>query len=78
MTANLSTHRRSLLAGGAALAAAPAVAALAGGALAAPAAAGETLPDFAPVPPSALGPALNAQGFFVGRPQPLDELLPSA
>src|SRR4051794_2956691 len=67
MTSNLSTHRRSLLAGGAALAAAPAVAALAGGALAAPAAADETLPDFAPVPPSALGPALNAQGYFVGR-----------
>src|SRR3954452_819693 len=69
MTSNLSTHRRSLLAGGAALAAAPAVAALAGGALAAPAAADETLPDFAAVPPSALGPALNAQGYFVGRVQ---------
>jgi glyoxylase-like metal-dependent hydrolase (beta-lactamase superfamily II) len=26
-----------------------------------------TLPDFAPVPPSALGPALNDQGFYVGR-----------
>src|SRR4051794_1942229 len=67
MTSNLSTHRRSLLAGGAALAAAPAVAALAGGALAAPAAADEALPDFAPIPPSALGPAVNAQGYHVGR-----------
>ena len=26
-----------------------------------------SLPDFAPVPPSALGPALNDQGFYVGR-----------
>jgi len=26
-----------------------------------------TLPDFAPVPASALGPALNEQGFYVGR-----------
>src|SRR4051794_2571215 len=25
-----------------------------------------TLPDFAPIPPSALGPALNDQGFYVG------------
>ena len=25
------------------------------------------LPDYAPVPPSALGPALNEQGYFVGR-----------
>jgi glyoxylase-like metal-dependent hydrolase (beta-lactamase superfamily II) len=25
------------------------------------------LPDYAPIPPSALGPALNAQGFYVGR-----------
>ena len=27
----------------------------------------ETLPDFAPVPRSALGPALNEQGYYVGR-----------
>src|SRR3954453_16388705 len=67
MTSKLTTNRRSLLAGGAALAAAPAVAALGGGALAAPAAAGETLPDYAPVPPPAPGPALNSQGYFVGR-----------
>ena len=26
-----------------------------------------TLPDYAPVPPSALGPALNEQGYYVGR-----------
>src|SRR5712671_1246953 len=25
------------------------------------------LPDYAPVPKSALGPALNAQGYYVGR-----------
>ncbi len=25
------------------------------------------LPDYAPVPPSALGPALNEQGYHVGR-----------
>jgi glyoxylase-like metal-dependent hydrolase (beta-lactamase superfamily II) len=25
------------------------------------------LPDFAPIPPSALGPAVNEQGFYVGR-----------
>ena len=28
---------------------------------------GPVLPDFATVPPSALGPALNEQGFHVGR-----------
>jgi glyoxylase-like metal-dependent hydrolase (beta-lactamase superfamily II) len=26
-----------------------------------------TLPDYAPIPKSALGPAVNAQGYFVGR-----------
>src|ERR1700740_1919186 len=25
------------------------------------------LPDYAPIPPSALGPALNEQGYYVGR-----------
>jgi hypothetical protein len=25
------------------------------------------LPQFAPVPPSALGPAVNEHGYFVGR-----------
>ena len=55
--------RRAFLARGAALAAVPAVAALAG---AEPAQA-DTLPDYAPIPPSALGPALNEQGYYVGR-----------
>src|SRR3981189_1731451 len=31
------------------------------------AAAAPTLPDYAPVPRSALGPALNDRGYFVGR-----------
>jgi glyoxylase-like metal-dependent hydrolase (beta-lactamase superfamily II) len=61
-----STNRRSFLARGAAIAAVPAVATLAGTALARPASA-DTLPDYAPIPPSALGPAVNAQGFHVGR-----------
>ncbi|HEV2257314.1 MAG TPA: MBL fold metallo-hydrolase [Streptosporangiaceae bacterium] len=59
-------NRRSFLARSAAIAAVPAVATVAGGALAAPASAG-TLPDYAPVPPSALGPAVNAQGYYAGR-----------
>jgi glyoxylase-like metal-dependent hydrolase (beta-lactamase superfamily II) len=59
-------NRRSFLARGAAIGAVPAVTALAGGAVAQPASA-DTLPDYAPIPPSALGPALNAQGYFVGR-----------
>jgi len=29
----------------------------------------ETLPDYAPIPPSALGPAVNEQGYYVGRVQ---------
>jgi hypothetical protein len=57
-----STNRRSFLARGAAIAAVPAVATLAGTALAQPASA-DTLPAYAPIPPSALGPAVNAQGF---------------
>src|SRR6201995_352174 len=61
-------NRRSFLARSAAVASVPAVAALAGGALAEPASAGP-LPDFAPVPAAALGPAVNAQGYFVGRVQ---------
>jgi glyoxylase-like metal-dependent hydrolase (beta-lactamase superfamily II) len=62
-----STNRRSFLARGAALAAVPAIATVAGGVFAEPAFADNTLPDYAPIPPSALGPALNAQGYFVGR-----------
>ncbi|HYU83711.1 MAG TPA: MBL fold metallo-hydrolase, partial [Kribbellaceae bacterium] len=64
---NSGTNRRSFLARGAAVAAVPAIATLAGGALAEPAFAADTLPDYAPIPPSALGPAVNAQGYFVGR-----------
>ena len=52
MTSNSALNRRSFLARSAALAAVPAVATLAGGALAEPASA-DTLPDFAPIPPSA-------------------------
>ena len=60
------TNRRSFLARGAALAAVPTVAALATGVLADKASA-DTLPDFAPIPKSALGPAVNADGYYVGR-----------
>jgi len=56
-----TTNRRAFLAGGAALAAVPLISGL-------PAEA-DTLPDYAPIPASALGPAVNAQGFFVGRVQ---------
>lgn len=61
-----SRNRRSFLARSAALAAVPTVAALADGALAGQASAA-ALPDYAPIPPSALGPAVNAQGYYVGR-----------
>ena len=66
MPSNPVTSRRSFLARGAVLAAVPAVASLAGGVLADPASA-DTLPDYRRFPPSALGPALNEQGYFVGR-----------
>jgi glyoxylase-like metal-dependent hydrolase (beta-lactamase superfamily II) len=61
------TNRRSFLARGAALAAVPAIATLVPGVLAEPAGADDTLPDYAPIPPSALGPALNEKGYYVGR-----------
>jgi glyoxylase-like metal-dependent hydrolase (beta-lactamase superfamily II) len=61
-----STNRRSFLARGAAVATVPAVAALAGGVLTDKASAA-TLPDYAPIPRSALGPAINAQGYYVGQ-----------
>jgi glyoxylase-like metal-dependent hydrolase (beta-lactamase superfamily II) len=61
-----STNRRSFLARSAALAAVPAVAAMTSGVLADRASA-DTLPSYAPIPRSALGPAVNAQGFYVGR-----------
>src|SRR5256885_6824692 len=66
MSPDPARTRRSFLARGAALAAVPAVATLAGAAFAEPVYA-DTLPDYAPIPPSALGPAVNAQGYFVGR-----------
>src|SRR6266536_2690639 len=66
MSPNSAPNRRSFLARSAAIAAVPAVATLAGGALAEPASA-DTLPDYAPIRPSALGPAVNAQGYFAGR-----------
>ena len=31
------------------------------------ASAGPLLPDYVPIPPSSLGPALNEQGYYVGR-----------
>jgi glyoxylase-like metal-dependent hydrolase (beta-lactamase superfamily II) len=67
MQSTPTPNRRSFLAGGAALAAIPTVGTLVGGALAAPASADETLPDYAPIPQSALGPAPNADGYYVGR-----------
>ncbi|WP_405885333.1 MBL fold metallo-hydrolase [Streptomyces sp. NBC_01136] len=65
---NFPTNRRSFLARSAKIAAVPAIAAVAGGVLAEPAAADSTeLPDYAPIPASALGPAVNDQGYYVGR-----------
>ncbi|WP_194911203.1 MBL fold metallo-hydrolase [Catenulispora rubra] len=71
------TNRRSFLTRSATVAAVPALAGVAGGVLAGPASAatatangsgsGSDLPDYAPIPPSALGPAVNAQGYYVGR-----------
>src|SRR6266700_2807237 len=66
MSSTSAPNRRSFFGRGAVIAAVPAVAALAGGALAEPASA-DTRPDYAPMPPSALGPAVNAQGYFVAR-----------
>jgi glyoxylase-like metal-dependent hydrolase (beta-lactamase superfamily II) len=56
------TNRRSFLARGAALAAVPTFTTLAAGTADA-----DPLPDYAPIPPSALGPAVNEQGYYVGR-----------
>jgi hypothetical protein len=67
MTSTSALNRRSFLARSAAIAGSPAVATLAGGAALVEPASADTLPDYAPIPPSALGPALNAQGYFVGR-----------
>jgi glyoxylase-like metal-dependent hydrolase (beta-lactamase superfamily II) len=62
--------RRGFLAGTGAAAGAAAVAALLGGPLAEAARAaepGSSLPNYAPVPKSALGPPVNADGYFVGQ-----------
>jgi glyoxylase-like metal-dependent hydrolase (beta-lactamase superfamily II) len=63
--------RRSFLTGTAAVVGASSIAAIMPNALAESASAGAastpTLPDYAPVPPSALGPALNDQGYYVAR-----------
>jgi glyoxylase-like metal-dependent hydrolase (beta-lactamase superfamily II) len=62
-----SPTRRTVLKRAAATAAVSATAALLGPALMNTASASDGLPDFAPVPTGSLGPALNAQGYFVGR-----------
>jgi hypothetical protein len=66
-----ATSRRSFLTGTAAVVGASSIAAVLPGGLAEPASAGAVstpnLPDFAPVPPSSLGPALNDQGYYVAR-----------
>ncbi|WP_042417872.1 MBL fold metallo-hydrolase [Streptacidiphilus anmyonensis] len=65
-----ATGRRSFLTRSAKAAAVPALAAALGGVLAAPSpasAATTDLPDYAPIPPGALGPAVNEQGYYVGR-----------
>ena len=66
-----ASSRRSFLTSSAAVVGATSIAAavpsvLAGSASASAVSAAD-LPDFAPVPPSALGPALNNQGYHVGR-----------
>jgi glyoxylase-like metal-dependent hydrolase (beta-lactamase superfamily II) len=66
-----ATSRRSFLTGTAAVVGASSIAAVLPGALAESASAGAAsapaLPDFAPVPRSSLGPALNDQGYYVAR-----------
>jgi glyoxylase-like metal-dependent hydrolase (beta-lactamase superfamily II) len=64
-----AANRRTLLAAATAASAASAAAVLlgspsAGSAATAPS---DNLPDYAPVPPASLGPALNPDGYFVGR-----------
>jgi glyoxylase-like metal-dependent hydrolase (beta-lactamase superfamily II) len=64
---NSAASRRAFLAGAAAAVAAPTAFAVLGAASPASAAAGCPAPGYAPVPPSALGPALNADGYFAGQ-----------
>jgi hypothetical protein len=63
-----AANRRAFLAGAAAAVAAPAAFTVLGAATPASASAahGCLSPGYAPVPPSALGPALNADGYFAG------------
>ncbi|MBV9328032.1 MAG: MBL fold metallo-hydrolase [Chloroflexi bacterium] len=68
MTAHSGTFaasRRTFLAAAAAAAITPTSAALLGATTAAAASGG--LPNYAPIPAEAFGPALNADGYFVGR-----------
>lgn len=74
MTSPLESDRRTFLRQASVAAAVPAAASLlalnlTGTANAAPSAASpsDDLPDYAPVPPSAVGPALNESGYFVGH-----------
>jgi len=74
MTSPRKSDRRTFLRQASVAAAVPAAATLLaldlpGTATAAPSAANltDTLPDYAPVPASALGPAVNESGYFVGR-----------
>ena len=74
MTSPLKSDRRTFLRQASVAAAVPAAATLLalnlpGTANAAPSAANptDTLPDYAPVPASAFGPAVNESGYFVGR-----------
>ena len=65
-----ATSRRRFLAAAGTAAAVPAAAALIGGGPlggTARAAAPGGLTSYAPIPPGALGPALNADGYFVGH-----------
>ncbi|MGI5239241.1 MBL fold metallo-hydrolase [Dactylosporangium sp. CA-139066] len=71
MTSLSKSDRRTFLRQASVVAAVPAAAGLLalnlpGNAYAAPAAAADALPDYAPVPPGAFGPAVNASGYFVG------------
>ena len=65
-----SVRRRAVLTGVGAAAIAPAAAALLGGPLAEGARAaepGSSLPNYAPIPKRALGPPVNADGYFAGQ-----------
>jgi len=67
VTSSSASDRRTFLRRATAVAAVPAAASLLSLNLSDSAAAADPLPDFAPVPSSAFGPALNETGYFVGR-----------